>query len=89
MAIESMESLVKRAFEEICEKNKDLHIDQPFTIVVYDPIRPRSDGLITTRKSLTHSVQTLFMRLQNEPQSIGEILFYKPRRRVVYQKKPN
>jgi hypothetical protein len=88
MAKESIEDLVKKVVEEICENNKNLDINRPFSIVVYDPQQPRELGLMATRDSLKSAVRTLYQWTEREPLHIGEILLYKPKTKVIYTKTP-
>jgi hypothetical protein len=89
MANESMENLVKEVMGEISEKNKGLDGSKPFSYVVYDPLRARSDGISGTRPSLEHTVRALLSLLNQEPTYVGEILVYKPHTKVFYTKLPN
>lgn len=88
MTRESLEDIVKKIIEEICQNHKSLDITKPFSIVVYDPLRSRMEGLNGTRDSLKNAVRTLLSWLDKEPASIGEILIYKPKTKVIYRKTP-
>lgn len=89
MKKESIDNLVKRVLGEICEKDKSISISVPFSIAVYDPQKTRSEGVIKTCDSLKNAIHCLYMLLEKEPTSTGEIFSYRRRRiNIVYTKSP-
>jgi hypothetical protein len=74
---------------EVLRANKGLDFTKPFAIFVYNPLYERVNGAGVTCTSLKSAVHTLLSWLEKEPTHTGEVLIYKPKTKVMYQRIPS
>jgi hypothetical protein len=90
MAVKSREYLIKKVVEEIHNDSRNLNLDphRSFHVFIHSPKLPREFGFGTDQIGLEVAVEKLLKMMDTEPTYVGQILYYRPIRRIVYEKLP-